>query len=291
LDNSYQSFFRRVKQGTEEPGFPKFKKRGEWNSTTFPQYKKLPESKIKVPKVGNVKLVFHRQLPMESKVKTLSIVKDGYKWFACFSIEYSLTIEHKQDLNKSIGIDLGLNDFVYTSSGYSVRAPRYLRKSLDKLAKLQQKFSSTKKRSIKWYKLLKSIQKLHYKIKCQRNDFLHKVSNEILSQADYIAYENLNIKSMTKKGNKQKTGLNKSINDAGWYKFLTLLNYKAIEQGKTIIPVNPAYTSQKCSNCGIIVKKSLSIRTHKCTCGLIINRDHNAAINILTLGLQGLANA
>jgi putative transposase len=302
LDNSYKSFFRRVKECTDAPGFPKFKKRGQWNSITYPQYSVFPSSLIVVPKVGTIKTVYHREVPETAKIKTLTISKEGCKWFACFSVELPLDVEPKRDLQNPIGIDLGLIDFLYASDGSHVAAPRYIRRSLDKLARLQRRFSAAKKRSPKWYKLLRAIQNCHYKIRCQRNDFLHKTANALLVKSDAVAHENLNIKGMSRRPKPVqdesgtflpnrasiKAGLNKSINDAGWGQFLLYLKYKAVEQGKLVIAVPAHYTSQKCSACGQIVKKSLSIRTHECPCGFVANRDHNAAMNILALGLESL---
>jgi putative transposase len=212
-------------------------------------------------------------------------------------------IEPEQDLQNSIGIDLGLNDFLYASDGFHVSTPKFLRKSLDKLARLQRRFAKAKKRSARWYKLLKAIRKCHYKIRCQRHDFLHKTANDLLKLGNVICHEDLNIQAMSRRPKpvqdkdgqylpnraSVKAGLNKSINDAGWYQFLLYLKYKAVEQGKQIIGVPPQYTSQKCSACGQIVKKSLSVRTHRCSCGFVANRDHNAAINILRVGLDTLA--
>ena len=243
LDNGYQTFFRRVKNG-ETSGFPKFRKRGQWNSITYPQYSSFPSSHINVSKVGIVKIVYHREIPQEASIKTLTIIKESCKWFA-----------------------------------------------------------KAKKRSPKYHKLLRAIQKCHYKIRCQRNDFLYKTANDLLKFADIICHENLNSQNMSRRPkpitdengkflpNRAliKAGLNKSINDAGWYKFLLQLKYKAIEQGKQSISVPPHYTSQKCSACGKIVKKSLSVRTHRCSCGFVANRDHNAALNILRIGLDTLA--
>jgi putative transposase len=303
LDNSYRSFFRRVKECKDAPGFPKFKKRGQWNSITYPQYYSFPSNQINVPKIGTIKTVYHREIPETAKIKTLTILREGCKWFACFSVELPLDVEPKRDLQNPIGIDLGLIDFLYASDGSRVAAPRYLRRSIDKLARLQRRFSEAKKRSPKWYKLLRAIQKCHYKICCQRNDFLHKTANALLIKSDAVVHENLNIKGMSRRPkpvqdesgtflqnrSSIKAGLNKSINDAGWGKFLLYLKYKAVEQGKLVIAVPAHYTSQKCSVCGQIVKKSLSIRKHECTCGFVANRDHNAAINILALGLESLA--
>ena len=240
------------------------------------------------------------------RLKPSSIVKEAGKWFVCFSIEQELEIELNQTPTSFLGIDLGLNDFYYDSDGNSIATPKHLRKSEKKLAKLQRKFAKAPKRTTKYLKILRAIRKCHYKIKCQRNDFLHKAANDLLSKADVIVVERLNIKNMTKKqkakkdpdsdgflpnGASAKAGLNKSISDAGWGKFLTFLKYKADLLGKQVVSVNPAYTSQICSgvDCGKIVKKSLSVRTHRCPhCGLVLNRDHNAAINILRLGLQSL---
>ena len=304
LDSAYQNFFRRVSEGAEEPGFPKFKKRGQWNSLTYPQYRDRPADIIRVPKVGNIPLVFHRQLPFNARVKTLTIIKEGTKWFACFSCKLPLVCERKQDLETAIGIDVGLIDFIYASDGSHVSAPKYFRKLQKKLAKLQRRFSKAPKYGPKWYKLLRAIQNTHYRIRCQRDDFLHKTANSLLEKADVIFHEDLDIKSMSASpkpkqdesgkyipnGAAWKKGLNKSIADAGWGKFILILKGKAMDLGKRVVSV-PAYgTSQICPKCGEVVKKSLSTRTHCCPkCEYTTNRDHAASENILALGLKSLA--
>lgn len=306
LDRAYDAFFRRVKQGDKVPGFPKFKKHGTWNSITYPQYQKFPViDYIKVPKIGDIKIRYHRDIPNNAKIKTLTISKEAEKWFACFSFEGIISNEPKQEIySRSLGIDMGLIDFWYDSDGFSVPAPRHLRQSEKKLKKLQHKLSmaKTKQDWSRYQKLKKALTKCHYRVKCQRNDFLHKTVNDLLFKADLIVFEDLKIENMKRRpkpkqdengtflpnGAKVKAGLNKSISDAGWGKFLSILKYKARNLGKKLIAVKPYYTSQKCSGCGKIVKKALSVRTHNCPyCGLVLNRDHNAAINILTLGLQG----
>ena len=319
LDKAYKNFFRRVKKG-EKPGFPKFKKKGQWHSITYPQYHKIPGNIITVPKIGEIKTVYHRAIPEDSKVKTMTISKEGGKWYACFSVQIPFDPEPKDIKSKvvggrlvacngdekplnTIGIDMGLIDFIYTSEGESIPAPRILRKSEKRLKRLQRRLAKEKKGTPKRKKLLNAISKAHAKIKNQRSDFLHKTSNNILAGSDIVCHEKLNIKGMSARPKpiqdengkflpnraSIKAGLNKSINDAGWARFLTFLDYKAKEQEKLVIPVPAKYTSQKCSGCGEIVKKSLSIRTHKCTaCDLVLNRDHNAAINIKALGLESL---
>ena len=302
LDKGYQAFFRRVKQG-EKPGHPKFKKRGQWDSITYPQYSKSPTNKITVPKIGTITLVCHRELPEDAKIKTLTIIKEAGKWFACFSVELPFIVEPKQDLLDPIGIDLGLIDFLYSSDGFHVPVPKHLRKKEKQLQRLQRRLSKAKKRSKQYYNILKALQKCHYRIKCQRNDFLHKTANELLTKSDSIFHEDLIIPNMIRRpkikqdesgtylpnGASAKAGLNKSIADAGWGRFLDILKYKSCFFGKDLVAVPPHYTSQKCSSCGEIVKKSLSVRTHRCSCGFVANRDHNAALNILRIGLDTLA--
>lgn len=302
LDKGFQAFFRRIKNG-ETPGYPKFKKRGQWNSITYPQHQAPPAATITVPKIGNVKLVHHREIPKDSKIKTLTITKEADKWFACFSVEHPLDIELKQDLSTAVGIDLGLIDFYYASDGSQISVPKYLRKKEKQLQRLQQRLSKAKKRSPKYYKILKALQKCHCRIKCRRNDFLHKTANDLLGKGNVIFHEDLKINNMIRRPKPKqdeetgvylpnnacaKAGLNKSIADAGWGMFLNITSYKAIEIGKKIFAVPPHYTSQKCSNCGEIVKKSLSTRTHRCPCGFVANRDHNAALNILRIGMDTL---
>lgn len=304
LDKSYQSFFRRVKNG-EKPGYPKFKKKGCWNSLTYSQHNEKPlNNKINVPKIGNIQVVYHREIPVNSNIKTLTISKEGCKWYACFSFEYLLECEPKQELHNPIGIDLGCDFFTYDSNGNFVKAPKFIKQLEKQLRRIQRKKSITKKRTTAFRKLLKAEQKIHYRIACQRNDFLHKQANELLAKSDVPFMEKLEISKMMKRPNKKKDGetgrylpngaknkskLHKSISDVAWGKFVSILEYKSKRLGKKIHYVNPAYTSQKCSICGQIVKKSLSTRTHKCLeCGTIMPRDYNAARNILRLGLQSL---
>ncbi|MFK5954728.1 MAG: transposase, partial [Desulfobacterium sp.] len=168
LDNGYQAFFRRIKNG-ETPGFPRFKKRGQWDSITFPQYQKHPVgSSVFVSKVGKIKIVYHREIPGDAKIKILIITKDAGKWFACFSVEFSIVMEPKQDLLPPVGIDMGLIDFFYASDGSKVSIPKYLRKKEKQLQRLQRRLSKAKKGTKKYRKILKALQKCHYRVKCQR---------------------------------------------------------------------------------------------------------------------------
>ena len=306
LDVSFKNFFRRIKKREAKAGFPKFKKRGQWNSLNYPQYNKFPSDEIKVPKIGTLKLKLHRALPDGSKVKTLTITKDAGKWFACFSAEVPyFSDELKQVPNNllPVGIDMGLIDFIYTSNSDKVKVPKHLRKAEAKLKRLQRRFSKAKKGSKKRLKLLLALQKIHYRIRCKRLDFLHKTANSLLKTSNLVIREDLKVQNMMRRPKPKqdedgkylpnnasaKAGLNKSIADAGWYTFFTIVSYKAAHLGKKCISIPPHYTSQKCSECGEIVKKSLSTRTHRCPhCGFTANRDHNAALNILRIGMDSL---
>ncbi len=303
LDKAYKAFFRRVKKG-ETPGFPKFKKRGQWNSLTYPQHVMHPDSYIKVPKLGNVKVVLHRTVPKDAKVKTLNISKEAGKWFACFSVEEEICPHESKQALSPLGLDLGLIDLYYSSDGQHSPAPKYYRKKQKHLTRLQQRLAKTSKSSPKWKKILRSVQKAHYRIACMRKDFLHKEANKVLGKSSLIVHEDLKICNMIRRpkpkqdvdgkylpnGACWKSGMNKSIADIGWRMFLDFVGYKATWQRKNVIAVPPHYTSQTCPDCGDIVKKSLSTRTHACPCGCRMHRDHAAAINILRIGLNTLAD-
>ena len=304
LDEAYKAFFRRVKEGTEAPGFPKFKKRGNWSGITYPQHSKKPEnSKIYVPSIGTIRLVYHREIPKDADVKTLSIVKEAGKWFVCFSAEVLVLLEPKLKPSSPVGIDMGLENFLYTSNGDQVDPPKYFRKREKQLKRLQRRLAKAKKRSPKYFRILRAIQKCHYRIKCQRTDFLHKQANALLATSDIIFHEDLSIRNMIRRpkpkpdgnggylpnGAAAKSGINKSIADVGWHRFFEIMRYKADALGKIFFPVPPEYTSQECNACHAIVKKSLSTRTHFChECGYIAHRDLNAAYNILRVGMHTL---
>lgn len=303
LDKGFKAFFRRLKEG-DTPGFPKFKKNGQWFSITFPQDVKLPFNGVAyVPKLGDVKIKCHRKIPDSAKIKTLTISKEGTKWFASFSVDDSSLDVELKPVQAAVGIDLGLIDFYYGSDGSQVSAPKFFRKKEKQLQNLQRRLSKTEKRTPKYLKLLNAVKKVHFKIRCQRQDFLHKTALNLIAKFDAVVVEKLNIKNMLKKpkpkqdengnylpnGASAKSGLSKSISDVGWYQFIQILKHKAETFGKRIVEVNPKFTSQNCSQCGIIVQKGLSTRTHCCpNCGFTSHRDHNASLNILGLGLQSL---
>ena len=281
VDRSFQNFFRRLKNN-ETPGYPRFKGKGWYDSFTYPQsgFSLSANSKgnqrLKLSKIGEVKIKLHRVI--KGTIKTCTIKREADKWYVCFSCEVKPEILPKT--YKDVGIDVGIEKFAALSDGSLVENPKFLRKSEVKLKYEQRKLSRKKKSSNSRKKQRTKVAKIHRKIKNQRNDFLHKESRKLVENYDVIVFEDLRIKNMVKNHR-----LAKSISDASWSKFIEYTSYKAVSAGKQVMLVNPRNTSQICSNCGKPVPKGLSVRVHKCPhCGLVLDRDVNAAINILRLG-------
>ena len=282
LEKAFQNFFRRVKTG-EKPGYPRYKGYDRYDSFTYPQNGyKIQGNKLKLSNIGTVRIKLHRPIPADAVFKTCTLKREADHWYAVFIVELpDSTIREKRGGNKNIGIDLGLKKLITLSDGEKIANPRWLRTSEKKLAKEQRRLSRKKKGSSNRKKQKLEVQRTHRKIRNQRSDFLHKVSKELVEEYDFIAMEDLKIKNMVK--NKY---LAKSISDAGWNKLVSFITYKAGEAGTKVELVDPKGTSQVCSGCGEIVQKTLAVRTHKCPyCGLEIDRDENAAINILRRGL------
>jgi len=287
LDFAFKSFFRRIKSG-EKPGFPRFKNKFRYNSFTYPQkgFKLLIDKQvIQLSKIGRVKIKLYRQI--EGKIKTCTIRKTATgKWFITFSCVVSPKLISKS--NKAIGIDVGLKTFAALSNGVRIKNPRFFRQEEKQLAKVQRKFSKLKKQNKERNKARKVIAYIHERISNRRHNFTHKIARKIVNHFGIIVVEDININQMQ---NGNFRGINKSIGDAAWRMFVDLLSYKAEEAGRKVIKVNPAYTSQTCSKCGQRHKLKLSERVFTCPfCNFILDRDHNASINILTLGMQSLGS-
>ena len=289
LDRSFQAFFRRVKSG-ETPGYPRFKGRDGWNSFAFKQVwdtpgnrwfgpgKPLEGSRIYLPNIGNVKIKLHRA--MEGKPKTLTIKREVDQWFAVYTCEVEGQL--LESAGSVIGVDLGTNpNFLITSDGKFVKAPRYYMAAQAKLSRGQRSVSKKKRRSNQQRKARVQVAKLHRKTARQRKDFHHKTARDLVVKHDVIYVENLNIIGLAR----SRTA--KGVLDSGWGSFLNILFLKAASAGRRVAGVNPAYTSQDCSCCKHRQKVPIGKPYICVACGLEINRDLNAALNILRLG-QGL---
>lgn len=280
VDLAFKSFFRRVKVGGI-PGYPRFHGYGRYDSFTYPQYGFTFTNKLWVSKLGAIDIVQHRSI--EGKIKTLTLHRDAMRnWYACFSCEVDLIPLPKNE--KAVGIDVGLTSFATLSTGERVDNPRFFRKDERELSKAQRQFSKEEKGSLERNKQYKIVCHIHQRIANRRKDFAHKLSHKLVNEYGIIAFEKLNIKDMLK-----NHCLAKSIADASWNQLIQYTSYKAEEAGRKCVLVNPKNTSKRCSCCGTLVDKDLSVRVHSCpVCGLVMDRDQNAAINILALGLQCL---
>ncbi len=235
---------------------------------------------IYICKIGYVKLNQHRNFqPIE--VKTINVKFHKNKWYVNLSMEVDgANLIAKFD--NCVGIDMGIKDIVITSNGEVYKNPKWLQKSEKEIIKLQRKLSKKKKGSKNRLKAKKKHQNLHEKITNQRRDYLHKVSYNIVQDNDLICIEELQTSNMMKNHK-----LAKSIANVSWNRLSLYLEYKTELYGKVFVTVDPKNTSQKCSSCGKIVKKDLSERRHVCPyCSLVLDRDYNAAINILKKGLK-----
>jgi putative transposase len=271
LNRSFQNFFRRVKAG-QTPGFPRFKGRNRFHSLVFtPCAFSVEGSMVKLSKVGNVTVKMHRPLP--ENTGTLFLKQICGAWYACFSCEVGLGPLPKSDA--AIGIDVGLTSFAVLSDGTEIQNPHWYRTAQAKLRVAQRRVSRRKKGSHRRRKAVEILQKIHEHITNQRKDFQHKLSHQIIQKYGTIAVEALNIKGLS------GGMLAKSVHDAGWGNFLSMLAYKAESASRRCVAVNPRGTSQTCI-CGAKVFKTLADREHVCTeCGLVASRDHVSAQVIL----------
>jgi len=274
-DKAFQNFFRRVKTG-EEPGYPRFKGYGRYDSFTYPDAYgvgyKIEGAKLILSKIGAIRIFQHRELV--GKVKTCTIRRDGEQWYACFSVE--LPDAEPIVPQSSVGVDVGIKSLATLSDGTEIPNPKTAYKYDAKLVRAQRDLSRKKTRSHNWYEQKKRVTRINLKIRNIRNDYLHKVSRMLVDTYDIIVMEDLQIKNMV-----QNHHLARSIHDAAWGKLTEFVAYKAEWAGKISKQVNPRRTSQECCICGNIQKMPLSQRTYICaSCGNVIDRDHNAAINI-----------
>lgn len=281
-------FFENCKKKVSgKKGFPKFKKRGhsvEYKTTGW----KLSEDRKYLTltdgfKIGKLKLIGSRDLNFYQieQIKRIRLVRraDGYYAQFCIDVDRREEIEPTQT---TIGLDVGLNYFYTDSKGQVVENLRHLRKSERQLKKLHRKVSKRKKGSANRRKAIKRLAKKHLQVSRQRKDFVVKTARCVVRSNDLIAYEDLQVRNMVKNHK-----LAKSISDASWSMFRQWVEYFGKVFGKVTVAVPPQYTSQNCSNCGKQVVKTLSQRTHHCGhCGTVLDRDHNAALNILASGLN-----
>ena len=235
--------------------------------------------------IGCLRLVGNKKQSVETfpikRLKRVRIVKRADGYYAQFAVEAVRKVEHLST-DKAVGIDVGLKAYYTDSNGKTVENPRYYRKAENRLKRLHRRLSrKQQKKSANRKKARKQLARAYLKVSRQREDFARKQANALVSSSDFIAYEDLQIRNLIRNRH-----LSKSISDASWGTFLQWVKYYATVHGIPVIAVPPQFTTQECSACGTRVKKSLSVRTHICpTCGIVLDRDENAAINILHAGI------
>ncbi|GCE09366.1 RNA-guided endonuclease InsQ/TnpB family protein [Dictyobacter aurantiacus] len=233
--------------------------------------------------IGRLRLVGTRDIetfPIK-QIKRLRLIRRADGYYAQFAVQAHRVIEHEMT-GATVGIDVGLKAYYTDSNSNTIKNPRHYRKAEKRLKKLQRRLSRTAKKSNNRKKARQRVAKAHLKVQRQREDFARKEANALVTSHDLIAYEDLKIVNMVRNRH-----LAKSINDAGWGHFLQWVNYYGAMHDIPVVKVVPHFTSQNCSGCGTLVKKSLSVRTHICpACGLVMDRDHNAAVNILNKALS-----
>jgi putative transposase len=293
LHIAIQNSFRK-KSDPARKEFPVFKKKKDSvHSFRYPQGFKILGNAIYLPKIGNIG--FRQSRKIIGTPKQVTVIKEHGKWFIAIQVE-CVVPEPVHKSNKVVGIDVGVKYFATLSSGEQIDPADALKKYADKLAYNQRKLANKKKFSKNWFKQKNKINKIHYKIKNVRADYIHKTTNSISKNHAVVFVENLNIKDMTKsakgtldkpgKNIKQKSGLNKSILDQGWFEFKCQLDYKLNWLGGKLISVPAENTSRTCSRCGYVDKNNRRSQSEfKCKrCGYTANADINASLNILAVG-------
>jgi putative transposase len=272
LDRAFQAFFRRVKAG-DKPGFPRFRAYGRYDSFSIGRVAPC-EDRVRIPKLGPLR--FHLYRPLRGTVRDTQLRRSCGRWFVCFSCDLGPAPE-KRPPRRIVGIDVGLTHFAVTSDGEVIDNPRWYRQAELLLARRQRALAPKRRGSASREKARLLVGRAHLKIHNQRLDHARKLACSLYARYDAVVFEKLNIAGMIRGRN-----LGKSIADAGWRMLASALKCKAEDAGAWAIEVDPRGTSSRCSSCGTDVPKTLSDRVHSChACGLEIDRDLNAARNIL----------
>lgn len=293
LDKAFSAFFRRVKKGDKKAGYPRFKGSERFSSMEYRygdgcilKENEQHRMRLKVQNIGEIRMCYHRPIPTDAVIKHSVIKRVKNKWYVCLMMDIpdSKTVNTNE---RAVGIDVGIKCIAATSDGVIYGNPKWLREAQRELRVKQRKLSRRKLGSNRRSKAKQEVTKLHEKIANQRNDYLHKITRELVEQYGFIAIEDLSLAFMNRNRH-----LALSSYDAGLGMFRSYLEYKAADAGVQVVAVNPSCTSQVCSGCGCLIPKKLSVRTHRCSdCGLELDRDVNAAVNILTRAKQTLGQS
>jgi putative transposase len=282
MDDAFQGFFHRLKARRGKAGFPRFRGQGRWAAFGFAEFSgiRFDGKRLRFAGIpGGLKLHLHRPLPEDADIRSCVFRRDGRGWSVGFNI--AVATPEKRAVASAVGVDLGLHVFAYCSDNVVIPNPRIARRAEKELRRRQRALSRCQRGSHRRLKVREQVTKLHRKITGTRNNWLHQQSAVLVKRADLIAVEDLNVSNMVR-----HPTLARSISDASWSRFVSMLAYKVEKTGGYLIRVDPRNTSQECSGCHELVPKSLAVRTHACpSCGLVIHRDYNASLNILRAGI------
>lgn len=287
LDLAFKNFFKRLKT-QKDPGYPCFKCKGDKDSFRYPQGVKIQDDWAWLPKIGWVR--FRKTREIKGELNQTTIIKEGKAWYVCFSCEWEEADQVQKTIDaRVVGIDVGLENFATTvcNDEFSeISSPRFLAKNLSHLKFLGRQLSNKIKFSKNWFKAKAKLQTFHAKLRCARQDFLHKLSTDLVKNHDVIAVESLKVKELLMNAPRS---LARNISDAGWGQFLEMLKYKCAYAGKKLVEAAEFFPStQLCSRCGCRNKIGLSTRQYSCGCGFAIHRDRNAALNLQAVGMTVL---
>jgi putative transposase len=282
LDEAFQGFFRRLKARRGKAGFPRFRGKGRWEAFGFAEFSgiRFDGKRLRFAGMpGGLKVHLHRELPKGADIRSCVFRQDGSGWVVCLQI--AVPTPEKRAVATVIGVDLGLEVFAHCSDNVEIPNPRIAKRAEAELRRRQRALSRCKLGGHRRHKVRAQVAKVHRKITNTRNSWLHKESAKLVKRADLIIVEDLKVANMIR-----HPTLARSIADASWSRFVSMLSYKVAKTGGDLLRVDPRYTSQECSGCHELVPKSLAVRTHKCpSCGWVINRDYNASLNILRAGM------
>ncbi|MFF3873729.1 RNA-guided endonuclease InsQ/TnpB family protein [Streptomyces sp. NPDC001978] len=308
LDKAFAAFFRRIKTG-ERPGYPRFRPGKRFDTVDFPKdgdgcrwdaTPHDPTTRVRLQGVGHVRV--HRHRPVVGKVKTISVKREGRRWYVILTAEQTQP-EPLAPTGSAVGIDMGIANFLADSNGGFVENPRHGAQAAARLEEAQQALSRCKRGSKRRQKAVETVARLHRKVRRQRLDHAHKTALNLAREHDFIAHEDLKIRNMSmapepkpdpgKPGNflpngaASKAGLNRSIADVGWGVFLAILTAKAEGAGREVMAVDPRNTSRRCPECGHTAKENRPTQEkfHCLSCGHNAHADTVAALNVLRAGL------
>lgn len=276
IERAFNDFYRRCRAG-QTPGFPRFRSRERYDSFAFCRAQ-VRGNFLVIPNVGRVKLRGGRQIT--GKPRSASVKRDGQRWTVSIWAEIGPAPE-KRPVTNAVGIDVGLTTLATLSDGTEIENPRWQKLHEDRIAESNRKLSAKRKGSKSRLRAKQELRRAHQRASNARANYLHHVSKWLVAHYDLIAHEDLKIRNMV------RSTMAKGILDAAWAQLIGQLKYKAESAGAWVIPVRPHGTTVRCSGCNANVPKTLAQRIHACPeCGLVLGRDHNAALNILALGMS-----